>query len=162
MRSWIYIVAAVVCLLVLAGGGVLVSNPTAPTRAQNVEAAQAGGTGILDGMTFSGQVFVDGEPLDVIDTWIFAQGTFESTECSNRCRYPPAPYYVRKLGDAVEFISESQCLDKDSQIVWHGTIEDGQAKGTMTWTTSRWYWTIEREFVFEGTLTNRAASIAGD
>ena len=162
MRPWRYIVAAAVCLLVLAGGGVLVSNPTAPTRAQLVDAAQARGSGILDGMTFSGQVSVNGKPLDVIDTWVFAKGAFESAECSNRCNYPRAPYFVRDMGDAIEFISESRCLDKDSQIVWRGTIKDGRAKGTMTWTMSRWYWTIEKQFVFEGTLTNRAASIAGD
>lgn len=164
MRSWRYIVAAAACLLVLvlAGGWVVMSNPTAQTRAQLVEAAQARGSGSLDGMTFSGQIFVDGEPLDVIDTWVFSQGTFESTECSNRCNYPPAPYYVREVGDAVEFVSELHCLDKDAKIVWRGTIENGRAKGNMTWTANRWYWTIEREFVFEGALTGQAASIAGD
>jgi hypothetical protein len=31
----------------------------------------------------------------------------------------------------------------------------------MRWTISRWYWTIIKEFEFEGTLSERPASIAG-
>jgi hypothetical protein len=147
--------------MVIAGGWFLASNPTKPVRAQDVEAAQTGGSGILDGMTFSGQVTIKGEPLDVIERWVFAHGAFESSECSLRCIYPRAPYFVRQLGEAIEFISESRCIDKDAKIVWQGTIEHGTAKGTMTWTISRWYWTIEKKFRFEGTLTERAASVAG-
>ena len=147
--------------MVAAGGWSFASNSTKPDRAQDVEAAQTGSSGILDGMTFSGQVTVKGEPLDVVERWVFAHGAFESSECSLRCNYPRAPYFVRQLGEAIEFISESRCIDKDAKIVWHGTIEDGTAKGTMTWTISRWYWTIEKKFRFEGTLTERAASAAG-
>ena len=162
MRHGTYIVAATVCLMVVAGGWFLASNPTKPVRAQDVEAAQTGGSDILDGMTFSGQVTVNGKLLDVIDKWVFAHGTFESTECSNRCNYPRASYFVRDVGEAVEFVSESRCLDKDAKIVSRGTVDNGTVKGTMTWTFSRWYWSIEKEFEFAGTLTEPTAAIAGE
>jgi hypothetical protein len=162
MRRGAYIVAATVCLLAVAGGWFLVSEPTNPLRAHLVDPAQADGSGILDGLTFSGQVTINGDPLDVIEKWVFAHGAFESSECSLRCNYPRAPYFVRQLGEAIEFISESRCIDKDAKIVWHGTIEHGTAKGTMTWTISRWYWTIEKKFGFEGTLTEQATPIAGN
>lgn len=162
MRHWTYISAAIVCLMVVAGGWSLASNATKPDRVQDVEAAQTGGSGILDGMTFSGQVTVNGKLLDVIDKWVFAHGTFESSECSNRCNYPRASYFVRHVGEAVEFVSESHCLDKDAKIVWRGTFDNGTVTGTMTWTVSRWYWSIEKEFEFAGTLTEPTAAVAGN
>jgi hypothetical protein len=160
-QRWTYILAASACLLVFAGGWVVVSDQTNPVQAQMVDAAEDSGSGILDGMTFSGQVTSNGEPLDVIDKWVFAHGTFESTECSNRCNYPPAPYFVRHVDEAVEFVSESRCLDRNAKIVWRGTIDNATVKGTMTWTQSRWYWTIEKEFGFEGTLSEPATAMAG-
>jgi hypothetical protein len=60
LRHWTYILAASACLLVFAGGWVVVSDQTNPVQAQMVEAAEDGGSGILDGMTFSGQVTSNG------------------------------------------------------------------------------------------------------
>jgi len=160
MRQRKYALAFIFCLLVLAGGWFLAAIPTMPGQAQNADLVQSSGSGVLDRMTFSGKVTVNGKPLDVIEKWVFAHGTFESTECALRCKYPRAPYFVRKLGEATEFISESRCLDKDAKIVWRGMIDDGTIEGTMTWTISRWYWTIERKFHFEGTLIKRAATVS--
>jgi len=162
MRQQKYTLMAVVCLLVLAGGWYLAAGPTEAGRSQIPEPANSRSSGTLDGMVFSGKVTSDGKPLDVIEKWIFARGTFESTECALRCKYPRAPYFVRSLGETTEFISESQCLDKDAKIVWRGLVEEGKVKGTMTWTISRWYWTIEKVFHFEGTRTERTATAAGN
>jgi len=161
MRQRKYALAFIVCLLVLAGGWFFAANPTKPGQAQNAEPAQSSGSGVLDGTTFSGKVTVNGKPLDVIEKWVFAHGAFESTECALRCNYPRAPYFVRKLGEGIEFISESHCLDRNAKIVWRGIIDDETVKGTMTWTIVRWYWTIERSFHFEGMLTERAATVSG-
>jgi len=161
MRQSKYALAFIVCLLVLAGGWFLAANPAKSARTRITQPAQPGGSGILDRMTFSGKVTVNGKPLDVIEKWVFAHGTFESTECALRCNYPRAPYFVRRLGDAIEFVSESQCLDKDAKIVWRGMVDGGTVKGTMTWTISRWYWTIKRKFHFEGALTERTAAVPG-
>ena len=114
--------------------------------AQNVE------SGPLDGMVFIGSLGPDGQPKDVLDTFVFENGTFVSKECELRCKYPARPYYVRTNGSKTEFISESQCPHKDAKIVWRGTVENGQIKGKSTWVVKRWYWTVENTFEFEGKL----------
>jgi len=119
------------------------------------------GKGILDGMTFAAAMRLPGDTDDVDDIFVFANGTFVSTECDERCGYPARPYFVRYVDDAVEFISESHCLYKDAKIVWRGTIKDGKISGVSTWTVKRWYWTIEKELLFKGTLVDTAASVAG-
>lgn len=113
-------------------------------------------------MTFSGDVGPLGKPANVRDLLVFAKGTFVSKECERRCGYPAAPYFVRRVGDTTEFISETRCPDKDATIVWRGTVDDDTIKGVFTWTTSRWYWTIEKEFWFEGTLADGDMPLAGD
>lgn len=125
-----------------------------------VDAAEVGGSGVLDGMTFSGLMGAaeDGEPVE--DNFIFDNGTFMSTECDRRCGYPARPYFVRNVGEKIEFFSESNCLYKDAKIVWHGTVEDGTIRGVSSWTVNRWYWTIEKEIPFHGTLNTSGGSIA--
>lgn len=130
-----------------------------PVQDGQVEMADVSGSGILDGMTFSGAMGQIGEPGDMDDTFVFANGTFVSTECDKRCGYPARPYFVRHIGDKIEFTSESRCLYKDAKIVWRGTVYNGTIKGVSTWTVNRWYWTIEKKFSFEGTLINPADSV---
>jgi len=139
----------------LVAAWILALNVKAPRDFRALQAAQAGGSGILDGKVFIGKVGIIGKPLDIADTWNFANGTFVSTECETRCRYPRAPYYVRQKGGAVEFVGETYCLDKDAKISWQGTVSDGTIKGTFTWNIARWYWNIEKKFWFEGKLTSR-------
>jgi hypothetical protein len=147
-------------LLVLLAGGWFVFSPEAiPVQAENVDTADVGGSGVLDGMTFSAELGPFGKPADVNDSLVFANGTFVSTECERRCGYPARPYFVRQVGDRIEFISETRCPDKDAKIVWRGIVEDGTIKGVFTWTTVRWYWTIEKEFSFEGTVVDGATPI---
>ncbi len=127
------------------------SNPKPDFEA--LHAAQTNGSGILDGMIFTGKAGIIGRPLDISDTWSFDKGTFVSTECETQCNYPRAPYYVRENSDAVDFVGETHCLDKDAKISWRGSVEGDKIKGTFTWNVKRWYWTIEKNFWFEGQLT---------
>jgi hypothetical protein len=147
-------------LVLLAGGWFVFSLEAMPVQAENVDTADVGGSGVLDGMTFSAELGPFGRPADVKDTLVFANGTFVSTECERRCEYPARPYFIRQVGDRIEFISETRCPDKDAKIVWRGTVDDGTIKGVFTWTTVRWYWTIEKEFSFEGTLVEGATPVA--
>ena len=147
-------------LVVLTGGWLVVSPAATLVQAENLDTADVGGSGILDGMTFSAELGPVGKPTDVKDTLVFANGTFVSTECERRCEYPARPYFVRQVGDRIEFVSETRCPDKDAKIVWRGTVDDGTIKGVFTWTTVRWYWTIEKEFSFEGTIVEGATPIA--
>ncbi len=150
------ILATTTLLAVLACGWFLLTPGPKPVQADIAALADPDAVGTLDGMVFSGVLGQVGEPGDVEDTLVFENGTFVSTECDKRCGYPARPYFVRQVGNKIEFISESNCLYKDAKIVWRGTIDGDTLKGVSSWTVKRWYWTIEKEFWFEGTLVERA------
>ena len=110
--------------------------------------------GPLDGLSFNGK------PKDVPDLFVFENGTFVSKECELRCKYPARPYFVRRDGEKIEFISETQCPYKDAKIIWRGSIEGDRIQGTSTWVVKRWYWTHESNFEFEGKLTAESTATA--
>ena len=143
-----------ICLLlgVLASVWYVFSPLSRQATAEQVKIEDVPGSGILDGMTFSGELGPFDKPADVNDTLIFKDGTFVSTECEKNCHYPARPYFTRQTGDKVEFISETRCPYKDAKIVWRGTVDNGSIEGVYTWTISRWYWTVEKDFKFTGTL----------
>ena len=161
--TYLLVVGAVgVVLAVLVGAWFLFSPSTKLERAGQIDTAEISGTGILDGMTFSGVMGATEDRDEVKDNFVFANGTFMSTECDRRCGYPARPYFVRHVGEKIEFFSESNCLYKDAKIVWRGTVENGTIRGMSNWTVNRWYWTIEKESPFEGTLKESADSVASN
>lgn len=138
-------------------------SPTSQSVAgEQAETAEVAGSEILDGMTFYSDLGPLDKPADVKDTLVFKDGTFLSTECEKKCNYPARPYFIRHAGDKIEFISETRCPYKDAKIVWRGTVDNGIIKGVFTWTISRWYWTVEKDFWFSGTLAEHAAPVAGN
>ena len=108
--------------------------------------------GPLDGLSFVGALGPSGKPKDIVDRFVFENGTFVSKECELRCEYPARPYFTRVDGDRIEFISETRCPYKDASIIWRGTVENGRIRGYSSWTARRWYWTVESTFEFEGEL----------
>ena len=84
-----------------------------------------------------------------------------SKECEFRCKYPARPYFIRKSGNNTEFVSETKCPYKDAKITWRGTVEGSTIKGVSTWTVKRWYWTVEKNFEFAGTLVKQSPPVAG-
>ena len=110
------------------------------------------GVGILDGLTFTSRNSQFGKPGDHSDTLIFKDGTFVSTDCEKNCNYPAQAYFTRRVGEKIEFISETRCLTQDAEIIWRGTVDGKNIEGTYSWRSSRWYWTIEKEFWFKGSL----------
>ena len=151
---------ALVCLI----GGVWLAA-SAVTEATQIEIADMEihqGEGPLDDMTFVGALGPENQPKDVADTFVFSKGTFVSRECEVRCNYPPRPYYVRKVGDVTEFVSETKCPDKDAWIVWRGRYKDGKISGVATWTMKRWYWTVEQKYAFAGELENQSTPVASN
>jgi hypothetical protein len=153
MRQSKFICVIAALAVVLAGTWLVVSQRiTSATDEPDV--IQADTRGVLDGMAFSGEIGPLNKPADVKDDWIFDNGMFVSTECERKCNYPARPYYVRQVGGAIEFLSETHCPGKDAKIVWRGIIDGETIKGKFTWTVVRWYWTIEKQFWFEGTLSD--------
>jgi len=143
---------------VLVAGTFALTGPAPVPQANLQVTAELQGSGALDGMIFKGKLGPMGQPADVEDTLVFANGLFLSSECERRCNFPARPYFVRNINDGIEFISETRCPDKDATLVWRGTIENDVIKGEFTWVSSRWYWTYEKTFWFEGVLSEEAAS----
>lgn len=160
MNSSARIIAGVgvvaVCVL---GAWLMLPAGTSSLQAEGIDATQEFGSGVLDGMTFASELGPLGKPADVKDVLVFENGMFVSIECERQCNYPASAYLSRSKGDVTEFISETRCPHKDATIVWRGEVTDGRIKGVATWTTNRWYWTLERDIAFEGTLSSPVASV---
>jgi hypothetical protein len=108
--------------------------------------------GPLDGMTFVGKIGPGGEPKDAPDVFVFQDGHFVSKDHAARCRYPARPYFVRTVGDATEFVSETRCPHKDATIVWRGRVAGDQISGVAAWTSQRWRWSWKTEYAFDGRI----------
>lgn len=162
MKNIKIIAASGVLIAVAVAGWLAVSTSSTPTPLKPIHAANANGSGILDGKTFTGKAGLLGKPLDIEDSWVFENGAFVSTECETQCNYPAAAYFIRRIGDAIEFTGSTRCLDKDAIISWRGSVFGQEIKGVFTWTIKRWYWTVEKKFWFEGTLQKRVAMAGGN
>ena len=126
-----------------------------------VDTLQPVSSEVLDGLTFIGKHGPKGKPADAKDTFAFKDGEFVSQEGEAMCKSPACPYFIRHVGNTIEFISETICPEKNARIVWRGTVDGETIKGVFHWTSKRWYWTIEKDFWFEGTLIENAAPIGG-
>jgi hypothetical protein len=113
---------------------------------------------ILDGKSFSGELGLLGEAASSTDLLEFRDGIFISRECERKCGYTEGIYWLRPADDGIEVMSETPCLESDATIVWRGTVKDDKIEGTFTWTSKRWYWTIEKEFWFNGVLVDSGVS----
>ena len=131
-------------------GALMAFNLTNPAGAGQEENLTT--TGPLDGMSFSGALGPDGQPKDVVDRFVFYDGTFVSKECELRCKYPARPYSVNRADGKVTFTSRTKCPYKDATIVWRGTVDGDTIEGVATWTIKRWYWTLEKRYEFSGKL----------
>ena len=146
--------------LLLIVSAIAVALSGAPLATLAGQSAEAVTKAPLDGMSFKGGVGPYGQPHDVEDRFVFANGEFVSKECEQRCEYPARPYFVRKAGDQIEFISETKCPYKDATIVWRGTVQGDKIEGVATWTINRWYWTVEKKYEFSGSLEQSVTPLA--
>ncbi|MEX0346233.1 MAG: hypothetical protein AB3N20_15020 [Rhizobiaceae bacterium] len=115
-------------------------------------------SGPLDGMVFSGKIGTKGgHRLD--DELHFRDGKFWSEYCT-RCGLPPGDYWVRNVGDEIHF--RGTLVGKPGTFIYEGRIVDGKATASVSWSKERWYWTINRELEFSGSLklTGQSMSVA--
>jgi hypothetical protein len=115
---------------------------------------------VLDGKSFAGELGLLGEPALTTDLLVFSDGMFVSKNCESKCGYTKGIYWVRAIEDGVEVLSETPCLRSDATIVWRGIVKGDKIEGTFTWTSERWYWTIEKEFWFNGKLVESDAPVS--
>jgi hypothetical protein len=105
---------------------------------------------VLDGKAFVGTFGPRGGSARDEDTFVFENGTFTSTGCIEY-GFSPRPYWVRESDGVVHFLAE-MISEEHGVIVYTGSVRGDVLKATYTWTRDRWYWTVVREFWFEGTL----------
>ncbi len=151
--------ACFVGISLIAGSWLVFARLAMPVLADATDTKTNSVSGPLDGMTFTGALGPHGKPKDVEDTFVFANGTFVSKECELRCKYPARPYFIRKVGNKTEFVSETQCPYKDAKIIWRGTVRGDTIEGVSTWTIRRWYWTVENKFEFSGKLVKQSTPV---
>lgn len=123
------------------------------------EAASASRShGPLDGMRFEGRFGPADEPADLEDMLYFGDGKFWSDICI-RCGFPPGAYWVRYEEEAIHFRGVLESAER-GRFVYTGTVRDGRLTADVSWRRERWYWTIDRDFRFEGTLAESDAEMS--
>jgi len=119
--------------------------------------------GRLDGMRFVGSFAPEGKGAGRKDTLFFSDGHFWSANCVP-CGFAPGVYSTRQLGDTIHFRGEMKSRER-GVFAYVGVVRAGRLSATIRWHKDRWYWSIDREFRFDGTVagarvTERAASVA--
>jgi hypothetical protein len=81
------------------------------------------------------------------------------------CGFAPGVYWVRNDGEAIHFHGDMGSAER-GRFVYYGVVQDGHLSASVHWRRERWYWTIDRDFRFEGRLSpvvvsERAAIVAG-
>lgn len=112
----------------------------------------AGDRGLLDGLAVSGMIGPAPDP-DLADTLYFDEGHFWSEICT-ACGFVPGRYEAQATEQGIAF---SGTLESDSrgQFDYVGLLaEDGTLIVEIRWQKRRWYWTVERELIFEGTVNS--------
>lgn len=134
----------------------LVSTPQAAAPPATVDVPDdAAAHGMLDGMRFVGHFGATGGPDDRPDALSFGEGHFWSSVCVP-CGFLPASYWVRRVGDAIHFRGEMGSVDR-GRFLYQGVIRGQRLSASVNWRKDRWYWSIDREFRFEGTLAETPA-----
>ena len=114
-------------------------------------------SGPLDGMAFVGQFGPaddNGDPTD--DILFFRNGHFWSKACVP-CGFLPGRYWVHRTADTIHFRGQLES-PKGGTFVYSGKYRDGRMSVSIDWKKERWYWTVNREFSFEGTLRDGGGS----
>jgi hypothetical protein len=107
-------------------------------------------------MSFVGSLGPEGEPGDRDDVIHFADGQFWSENCVP-CGFPPGRYWVRYEDDEIHFRGNLRSPD-NGEFSYRGVVQGNRLTVTMNWRKERWYWSLDRDFWFEGTLAAMAAA----
>lgn len=126
----------------------------APLAASGGESGSDRAQGPLDGMAFVGKIGPAGDP-DLDDVLYFEDGHFWSKACT-RCGFAPAPYWVRKVAEGIEFRGVLESPER-GRFHYLGRVHDGRITVQINWRHERWYWSIDRDLSFRGKLARTGA-----
>jgi len=102
----------------------------------------------LEGQKFVGILKAQGDDDPDKDAFMFKDGKFVSEGCQ-KWGFSPAPYWVRRDQDGVHFLSELSSPEHGT-MRYEGVFDGKEIKGTAYWKKVRWYWTSERQYIFQG------------
>jgi hypothetical protein len=105
---------------------------------------------LLDGKIFFGLHKKKGEEADHPEYLVFRDGMFFSSGCLE-FKFPPSSYSTDAEGGEIRFRAEIVSA-KYGNMLWEGTLRDDVMEATSQWTHKRWYWSIERNFLYRGRL----------
>jgi len=110
--------------------------------------------GALDGMSFVGKLGPADKDAGSDDVLYFGEGQFWSKNCVP-CGFQPGAYYVREVPGGFEFQGVLESEER-GRFRYSGIVRDGRVRADINWRKERWYWTIDKEFRFEGDLSPAA------
>jgi hypothetical protein len=116
--------------LALGASAAVAQNAKSPPTAAAPAAPAAKGP--LDGKTFKGKIWKQGETKKDDDTFEFADGTLHSTAC-DEFGFKPAPYAAKAAGKATGFDSVATSDKDGATMTWKGTFKGETLKGTAVW-----------------------------
>ena len=146
------------CRAMLAAVAISLLLALASARAETGENGHGALRGPLDGLSFVGVFGPESGSDDRDDVLYFDDGQFWSEKCVP-CGFKPGPYWVRFDDGAVHFRGVLESDDR-GRFTYVGVVRDEAISVKINWRHDRWYWTIDKDFRFEGKLTDMAPAIA--
>lgn len=113
-------------------------------------------SGPLDGLSFEGMFGPADGSSDVADVLFFRDGHFWSENCIP-CGFSPGPYRARRTDEGIHFEGMLESPDR-GRFHYTGVVKGGRVQAHINWRKERWYWTIDKDFQFEGARTERPAT----
>ena len=135
---------------------IVVVTPYLVTMAATTSDGEQTVSGDLDGLDFLGMLKSTDGSISLDDTMHFRDGHFWSTGCT-KCSFMPGAYWTRRRGEAIEFRGALESPER-GRFDYNGTIEAGKIEATIHWRKERWYWTIDRDYVFQGRISDTLVS----
>ena len=108
----------------------------------------------LDGLSFKGPTGAQDMQAHHEEVVRFENGLMGSSECE-RWGFRPGKYRAARHGDAIRF-RVTLVSDDYGQIEWYGEIVDRQISATYHWRKERLFWTLKRNYWFNGTRQGSA------
>jgi hypothetical protein len=120
----------------------------AAASAQQASPGSAPPISILDGQRFIGEFVPSGQPSGRPDEFVFMDGNFHSRECLE-WGFTPGPYWVRIEGGRVHFLARLTS-EENGVMTYEGSVAGAEMDARIEWIRPRWYWTMRRDFRFQG------------
>jgi len=135
--------------LLAAGGGAIRLLPGSERKGGIAAPPPDGHSGALDGRVYSG-IFRshDGE-ISLNDSLHFQGGHFWSAGCIE-CSFPPGTYWTRRVGAGGLAFRGKLESPRRGRFTYEGRVAGEEIEVAVHWRRARWYWTIERDFLFTG------------